>query len=203
MIVIGYPGIGKTTISKSRNNTIELESSLFKDPDGYRQDDWYKYYCNLAVDLSYQGNTVLISSHSDVVSYLLLVSTEPLAFVVPMLSAHDWWIHKLKSQLDNDPFNKNYTAYNRVNKMYFNDISDLIRIVSSTTCLYWCIDNPDYDLDEIISQLENGHSSNNAGDAIKVCSTCKNYIGCGDSNLCCTEHPDLVHQFTVACDGYS
>ena len=44
MIVVGYQGIGKSSIG-GKHNCIDLESSNFY-IDGKRDNDWYKIYCN-------------------------------------------------------------------------------------------------------------------------------------------------------------
>lgn len=46
MIIIGYPGIGKSTLG-GQNDVIDLDSSNFWN-NGKRPDDWYVYYCKVA-----------------------------------------------------------------------------------------------------------------------------------------------------------
>ena len=70
MIIIGYQGIGKSSVSGADSGCIDLESSNFWN-EGVRADDWYIYYCNIALDLSKQGFTVFTSSHKEVREYLL------------------------------------------------------------------------------------------------------------------------------------
>lgn len=48
MIVVGYPGIGKSTLCQHRENCIDLESSCFDKSNK----NWYKDYCNVAVDFT-------------------------------------------------------------------------------------------------------------------------------------------------------
>ena len=59
MIVIGYQGVGKSTLAGKDYRFIDLESGCFwvDGPNGerVRADDWYKAYCQVAVDLSDQG----------------------------------------------------------------------------------------------------------------------------------------------------
>ena len=45
LIVIGYQGIGKSSIG-GKYNCIDLESSNFY-IDDKRDNDWYKIYCNI------------------------------------------------------------------------------------------------------------------------------------------------------------
>ena len=63
MIVIGYQGIGKSTISHaSKGNFIDLESGNFW-VDGKRDPEWFKPYCQIALHLHKQGYVVFTSSH--------------------------------------------------------------------------------------------------------------------------------------------
>ena len=71
MIIIGFPGIGKSSVTRAydgdTNTTgyIDLESSNF-----VKDDNWVKEYCNLALDLDLQGYNVFVSSHKAVREYL-------------------------------------------------------------------------------------------------------------------------------------
>ena len=73
MIVIGYQGIGKSSLA-GKNNCIDLESGNFW-VDGKRSDDWYKIYCNIALHLHRQGFTVFTSSHQVVRDYFKEIAT--------------------------------------------------------------------------------------------------------------------------------
>ena len=53
MIVIGYQGIGKSTLVKECNSYIDFESSNFK-INGERPEGWEQMYCEAALDLSRQ-----------------------------------------------------------------------------------------------------------------------------------------------------
>ena len=65
MIIIGYQGIGKSSISVRNSCRIDLESGTFWNNDT-RPNDWYIYYCNIAEHLSKQKFTVFTSSHKEV-----------------------------------------------------------------------------------------------------------------------------------------
>lgn len=71
MIIIGFPGIGKSSVTRAydgdTNTTsyIDLESSNF-----VKDDNWVKEYCDLAIDLELQGYNVFVSSHKAVREYL-------------------------------------------------------------------------------------------------------------------------------------
>ena len=66
MIVIGYQGIGKSTLAARNLKYIDLESSnfWFDDPETkqrVRHSNWYEMYFNVAEDLSRQGYVVFVS----------------------------------------------------------------------------------------------------------------------------------------------
>ena len=72
MIIIGFPGIGKSSVTRAydgdTNTTsyIDLESSNF-----VKDDNWVEEYCNLAIDLDLQGYNVFVSSHKEVLCYTI------------------------------------------------------------------------------------------------------------------------------------
>lgn len=99
MIVIGYQGIGKTTLCKrygNRKGFIDLESSLLKDPfnDNKRPDNWAEIYCRIALSLSGQGYTVFVSSHK-IVQDILEHSLDQVVAIYPDKELKDEWLKKL------------------------------------------------------------------------------------------------------------
>lgn len=115
MIVIGYQGIGKSTLAARNLKYIDLESSnfWFDDPETkqrVRHSNWYEMYCNVAEDLSRQGYVVFVSSHQPV-RERLLKSEEYVVVCVPSLILKDEWIKKLKERYENSLLEKDYKAY--------------------------------------------------------------------------------------------
>lgn len=53
-IVVGYQGVGKSTLAYHNRSVIDLESSNFF-VDGKRDEKWYIPYCNIARSLARQG----------------------------------------------------------------------------------------------------------------------------------------------------
>lgn len=99
MIIIGYQGIGKSTLAARNLKYIDLESSnfWFDDPETkqrVRHSNWYEMYCNVAEDLSRQGYVVFVSSHQPV-REKLSNSKEYVIACVPSLDLKDQWIEKL------------------------------------------------------------------------------------------------------------
>ena len=102
-IVVGYQGVGKSTLAYHNRGVIDLESSNFF-VDGKRDEKWYIPYCNIARSLARQGYIVCVSSHEVVRKELERNPAERQVIVYPALALKDAWIHSLKhryEQLEN------------------------------------------------------------------------------------------------------
>ena len=120
MIVVGYPGIGKSTLA-NQMSVIDLESSWFK-----RLPDWSDFYVEMAAHLSKQHNVVMVSSHPEVIEKVIL-SDEKACMIYPSLKLENEWIKKVGERLLENPSQKNYRAYERAKKYFSSDIEDLQR----------------------------------------------------------------------------
>ena len=69
MIIIGYPGVGKSTLAGRYKEYIDLESSNWNGPDNTKPDNWWWSYGKVAEDLSRQGYRVFVSCHPSVQKY--------------------------------------------------------------------------------------------------------------------------------------
>lgn len=107
MIVIGFPGIGKTTLAG--DGFIDLESSNFVRSDGKRDEEWYITYGRIAEDLSRQGYTVFVSSH-ELVQHFFKTSNEEVVAVFPTADLWKEWANKLAERYFTDPSEKNKRA---------------------------------------------------------------------------------------------
>ena len=110
MIVIGYQGIGKSTLCQFEKGYIDLESSCFRRINGHRAVDWAETYAQIAEMLSRQGYTVMISSHL-AVQKALYKSHEYVVAVFPALDIRDLWVEKLKNRWNNSGEEKDRRAY--------------------------------------------------------------------------------------------
>lgn len=144
MIIIGYQGIGKSTLANKDVRFIDLESGNFW-VDGKRSDDWYKPYCKIAENLSSQGYIVFVSSH-EVVRNQLVNSEEQVISCVPSLELKDQWINKLKERYERTGLDKDYRAYMNAKDRYTENI---IEIAASGFNVLW-IESMDYDLNNEI-----------------------------------------------------
>lgn len=151
MIIVGYQGIGKSTLSYNRLggiDCIDLESSNFW-VDGKRADDWYKPYCQIAVHLSKQGYVVFTSSHEVVRNYLQKISDEPVVVIYPAIELKDAWIKKLEDRYNLTTLEKDYKALMNAKDRYVENISELMNSGLYTKP----IDDIDYSLTDIIKSL--------------------------------------------------
>lgn len=107
-IIIGFPGVGKSTVAKEDLGFIDLESSTFM-VDGKHSEDWYKVYVNVAIDLA-KYHKVFISSHTDVQNYLAALHYENVLIVYPDKSLKNAWLERLSNRYKLDPSDKNKRA---------------------------------------------------------------------------------------------
>lgn len=151
MIIIGFPGIGKSTLACNNYEFVDLESSYFKTPD-VRNEDWVIEYCKLAEFLSKNGSIVFVSSHKVVRDYIAKVHTDELvACVFPSERIREQWIKKLEDRYMNSGLDKDYRAFIRARDYYDDDIRELY--ADDGISYKWIITNINYSLEEEINKL--------------------------------------------------
>lgn len=158
MIVIGYQGIGKSTLAGRDRKFIDLESSNFW-VDGRRAEEWYKPYCQIAEHLSQQGYIVFVSSH-EVVRKQLEQSREVVVLVFPALGLKDMWIDKLEQRYKYNPSEKNYKALMNAKDRYEENIQELANSKFSFKVM---LKNPEYDLEASLIHFRNRDLNFTAG----------------------------------------
>lgn len=154
MIIIGYQGIGKSTLANHKNNYIDLESGNFW-YNGIRPSNWYIYYCNIAEHLSKQGYNVFVSSH-EVVRKRLKNSSEIVICVYPSILLADQWIKKLEQRYNQSHLEKDYKAWKNAEDRYHENISELMMCGIP----HIEIDSLDYDLKNLIESINYSYLSN-------------------------------------------
>lgn len=125
MIYVGYQGIGKSTLANKIPNAIDLESGNFF-VQGFRHDDWFMVYANIAHHLSNQGKTVFTSSHKQLREYMKKMNI-PFTVVFPALELKKQWIAKLKSRWEETKRDKDFRAWVNAKEKYNENIRDLSR----------------------------------------------------------------------------
>ena len=151
MIVVGYQGIGKSTLAGRDYKYIDLESGNFW-IDGKRADDWYKPYCKIAEHLSAQGYIVFTSSHEVVRQYLVENSIEPVVLIYPSIELKNAWIDKLEKRYIKSGLEKDYKALMNAKYSYVDNIREL-----QESCIEYKleINKLSYDLESMLIHLKN------------------------------------------------
>ena len=125
MVIVGYQGIGKSTLAKNGNGFIDLESSNFF-INGVRSPDWYIPYCEIALDLSKQGYNVFVSSHQVVRDYLADEHNNDLLIICPSKDLKNQWIQKLEDRYKSTGLDKDYKAWKNAECRYDENIDELL-----------------------------------------------------------------------------
>ena len=151
MIIIGFPGIGKSTLASNNDKFVDLESSYFK-PLNNRNDDWVIDYCKLAEILSKNGRIVFVSSHRAVRDYLAKMDTsETVACIFPSERIKEQWVKKLEDRYVESGLDKDYRAFIRARDRYDDDIRELY--CDNGIPYKWVITDINYNLEEEIDKL--------------------------------------------------
>ena len=124
MIIIGYPGVGKTSLAGRYNQYIDLESSNWNSPDNTKPDMWWWSYGKVAEDLSRQGYRVFVSCHPSVQKYFE-ESNEYVMVIYPSLELKEEWIKRVSDRYERDRSMKNLAALNNVELYYDKQIKSL------------------------------------------------------------------------------
>lgn len=148
MIIIGYQGIGKSTLAKSNLKYIDLESGNFF-VDGVRADDWYKAYVQIAKHLSEQGYTVFVSSHKVVRDALKEIGV-PVGACFPSTKLKDEWIDKLQKRYDESKLDKDYRALMNAKDRYVENINEMNDDCDRYQYYKFMIDDIDYTLEHCV-----------------------------------------------------
>lgn len=128
MIIIGFPGIGKSSVTRTydgNTNTtgyIDLESSNF-----VKDDNWVREYCDLALDLDLQGYNVFVSSHKNVREYLADRQDvfPDIMEVFPSKELRIEWLNRLESRYLKCKASKNERALNYMRENFDNAIDGM------------------------------------------------------------------------------
>lgn len=156
MIIIGYQGIGKSTLARNSevDGYIDLESSCFwyNDDDGnrVRHENWAEIYTNIAKHLSRQFNIVFVSSHQVVRDELANDENDFIVVCVPDLKLKDQWIKRLEDRYNSTKLEKDYKALMNAKDRYEENINELIEDAKNNDWHIITITDMHYDLNEMI-----------------------------------------------------
>lgn len=150
-VVVGYPGIGKSTLADQDLHFIDLESGNFW-VGGKRAYDWYIPYCQIAVNLASQGYVVFVSSHKEVRNQLLsmpLLIGVHLCCCVPCETLKNFWIAKLQHRFLESGLDKDYKAWKNALDRYTENIQEIKRDFD-VVCE---INSADYNLSKLLQSV--------------------------------------------------
>ena len=171
MIIVGYPGIGKSSLAGHSIYTnhgeivcIDLESSNFNNTKGNKIKDWYKYYVELVIDLSSQGFIVFVSSHKDVIEELVKRETIGIyphhtTIIIPNPDYKTAWVDKLQHRLTRtitkniQEYEKNHRAYHHVKDYFDEDMIQLFDYCGKYNINMVQIDPYNYRLEDIVKDV--------------------------------------------------
>lgn len=154
MIYVGYPCVGKSSIS-GKNKNIDLESSNFfyhnKELNSVVRDNhsWVEIYVNIAEDLNKQGFNVFCSSHLGVVTELKKRNIQ-FCGIFPSEHLKDFWIKRAENRYNSNSSDKNKKALDRIKEHYTEDVLALKEMCDGT---YIQLETCNYDLNEVITTL--------------------------------------------------
>ena len=152
MIIVGYQGIGKSTLAYHNKRVIDLESSNFC-VHGERSKDWHIVYCNIARALCRQGYIVCISSHKQVREELAVNPAQKQIIIYPAPILKDKWIAKLRYRYEKSRSEKDYKAFKNAEDCYDENIADLANQVGFNKISFASMD---YDLSELLNLNSEG-----------------------------------------------
>lgn len=155
MILIGYQGIGKSTLA-GRYGCVDLESSCFYGNNGIKVDGWHVAYSEMALHLSRQGFVAMVASHASVREYLGLHNStdERICICYPSIQLKYQWIAKLQQRYNHDMTRKNLNALENARERYSENIGEIVDDAERYGFVKMEIQTMDYSLEEmLLSQM--------------------------------------------------
>ena len=155
MILVGYYGIGKSTLCERNPTFIDLESKFFRD----RGNDagWLggkkglNNYIWLIKTFNDSKRHVFVSSDSEIRFALLNeegINRDDIVYICPEKTLKDIWLSKLYKRWIDTSDKKDWFSYIHATKKYADDIESMKRDHIKTI---W-IKDAEYDLNDLISK---------------------------------------------------
>lgn len=152
MIIIGFPGIGKSTLSRGIGGKyLDLDSSMFN-MYNKKIKHWETPYARTAEYLSRKGFHVFVSSHPEVVK-ALQYSSEIVIMCFPCLELKTEWISRLKNRYILSQLTKDKRAIRRASMFYSQDISKMISEANEYKFPTIVLRSIDYDLRKELEEI--------------------------------------------------
>lgn len=138
MVLLGYPGIGKTTLAK-KGLIVDLDSSCF-----FGESNWVKKYCALIKEFNEGGTNVFASCHKKVREELTKSEIDYIV-IIPSMALRDQWVGKLAKRYFASEEDADFRAWHRATIDFEADIEDLMEEDKKLV-----IEAMDYDLEEML-----------------------------------------------------
>lgn len=157
MVIMGYQGIGKTTLTRTSHKFIDLESSLMFLSDTLdRPKGWEELYVNYAESLANDGHIVFVSTHQQVREELSKRAKKnglKVGCITPSKYLEDKWVARLQERHSISQTYKDYKAYMGAKFNYGNDIESLEASSKELGIPLIHINNLDYNLQDKVCRL--------------------------------------------------
>lgn len=124
MIIMGYPGIGKSTVAKDDYRFIDLDSGHPLLRGRLFEKNWERRYCDVAAYLSKQGYFVFVSTHPAVVK-LCIASGELCAICYPSKELKEDWVTRLYKRYDENRCRATHDAWVRARGHFEEDVEHM------------------------------------------------------------------------------
>ena len=156
MIIAGYPTIGKTTLAKNNVDIIDLDTkywNCFKPLKHNINTLWYISYGDLALDLSNQGYTVLISTNLDVLKYLI-TKTRDVGIIMYDSCLYKYVCDTAQARYNANPSNYTMTTIHYIQTAFNYMLRELTSFANRHNIQLELISSSDYNLLDIIKKFK-------------------------------------------------
>ena len=147
MIISCYPTVGKSTLSMKNNLIIDLDSKPFNSIKS-KFSDWWKIYCDIALDLEKQGYIVLIWANNENIHRYLKNNAESYHIIIYDENLKEYVYKKAKARDKINP--KLKTTHYILSK--FDGVKDQMMNISMEYNIdLYLINDKNYNLEYIIN----------------------------------------------------
>ena len=146
MIIIGYPGIGKSTLASNNPEAYCYLSA--NDYKIYDNSVWMDRYCQDAIDEEPYSDVVFVDYYDEVLDRLNETNSRVIV-VAPALDLRDEWVKKLLRRYQQTFQTTHYYDYSRVEHVYDKDVQYALENARE----FYVIRNMKYKLHSILDEL--------------------------------------------------
>ena len=147
MIASVFPTIGKTILSKHHCLYVDLNSKNFNEIKAVYT-DWWKIYCDIALDLEKQGYVVLIWTKNNIHEYLQQRAKQ-YCMIMYDISLKEEVLSKAKTR---EIFDPQPGTYSFILKNFDKTYQDLLNISQQHNIELHLISSMDYNLEDILKE---------------------------------------------------